>query len=92
MKKLLLTLAALTVVVCTAHAKECERVVDESKAAKLCAPNARCLARDNPDFYKVVLSNEPLDDCDECSESDEQSKRIDHGTPPSRSRSNSSIR
>lgn len=53
MKKLLSILIAAAALISAADAKECDRVVDESKVAKLCPdPNAKCLARDNPGFYK----------------------------------------
>jgi len=51
--RLLSNLLVAAALVSVANAKECDRVVDEAKVAKLCPdPKARCLARDNPDFYK----------------------------------------
>jgi hypothetical protein len=49
----LLSILIAAVLISAANAKECDRVVDEAKVAKLCPdPNAKCLARDNPGFYK----------------------------------------
>jgi len=46
-------LIAATIFISAANAKECSRVVNEAVVSKLCPnPNARCLARDNPEFYR----------------------------------------
>jgi hypothetical protein len=48
------TLMAAATLISQVNAKEsCVRVVNQAMVSKLCPdPNARCLVRDNPDFYK----------------------------------------
>jgi hypothetical protein len=51
--RLLSNVLIAAALISAANAKECYRVVDEAKVAKLCPnQNAKCMARDNPDFYK----------------------------------------
>ena len=54
MKELLSILIAAAALISQANAKKsCVRVVNQILVSKLCPdPNARCLVRDNPDFYK----------------------------------------
>ena len=49
----LLSILIAAALISAGKARECDRVLDAAKVAKLCPdPNARCLARDNPDLYK----------------------------------------
>ncbi len=52
------TITSVTNVEATSTKQPPDRVVNEAVVRKLCPnPNAKCMARDNPDFYKDADRN-----------------------------------